>query len=120
MRKIVLAAALLAAASSQGVSAADRQCYSPADIEAEQAILFQTNVMVISSACKDTVYGEFRARNSDAIIRYQKAMIDHFRRAGSRNARATSIAGIPASPTRYRSSRERFRWRKSASRPPRC
>ena len=88
MRKIVLAAALLAAASSQGVSAADRQCYSPADIEAEQAILFQTNVMVISSACKDTVYGEFRARNSDAIIRYQKAMIDHFRRAGSRNAQS--------------------------------
>jgi len=88
MRKVVLAAALLAAASSQGVSAADRQCYSAADIEAEQAILFQTNLMVISSACKDTVYGEFRARNQDAIIRYQKAMIDHFRRAGSRNAQS--------------------------------
>ena len=88
MRKIVLAAALFAAASSQGVSAADRQCYSAADIEAEQAILFQTNVMVISSACKDTVYGEFRARNSDAIIRYQKAMIEHFRRTGSRNAQS--------------------------------
>jgi coenzyme F420-reducing hydrogenase delta subunit len=88
MRKIVLAAALFAAASAQGVSAADRQCYSAADIEAEQAILFQTNLMVISSACKDTVYGEFRARNSDAIIRYQKAMIDHFRRAGSRNAQS--------------------------------
>jgi hypothetical protein len=88
MRKIVLAAALFAAASAQGVSAADRQCFSAADIEAEQAILFQTNLMVISSACKDTVYGEFRARNSDAIIRYQKAMIDHFRRAGSRNAQS--------------------------------
>ena len=36
MRKIVLAAALFAAASSQGVSAADRQCFSAADIEAEQ------------------------------------------------------------------------------------
>jgi len=88
MRKIVLAAALLAAALAQGVSAADKQCYSAADVEAEQAILFQTNLMVISSACKDTVYGEFRARNSDAIIRYQKAMIDHFRRAGSRNAQS--------------------------------
>jgi len=88
MRKVVLAAALFAAASSQGVSAADRQCYSAADVEAEQAILFQTNLMVISSACKDTVYGEFRARNSDAIIRYQKAMIDHFRRTGSRNAQS--------------------------------
>jgi hypothetical protein len=88
MRKIVLAAALLAAASSQSVSAADRQCYSTADVEAEQAILFQTNLMVISSACKDTVYGEFRARNQAAIIQYQKAMIDHFRRSGSRNAQS--------------------------------
>ena len=40
MKKLVLAAALFAAASVQGVSAADRQCYSAADIEAEQAILF--------------------------------------------------------------------------------
>jgi hypothetical protein len=88
MKKIVLATALLAAASTQGVSAADKQCYSTADVEAEQAILFQTNLMVISSACKDTVYGEFRARNSDAIIRYQKAMIEHFRRTGSRNAQS--------------------------------
>ena len=62
--------------------------YSAADIEAEQAILFQTNLMVISSACRDTVYAEFRLRNKDAIIRYQKAMIDHFRRAGSRNAQS--------------------------------
>ena len=88
MRKVVLAAALFTAASSQGVSAADRQCYSAADVEAEQAILFQTNLMVISSACKDTVYGEFRARNQAAIIQYQKAMIDHFRRTGSRNAQS--------------------------------
>ena len=88
MKRLVLAAALLAAGSMQGVSAADKQCYSAADVEAEQAILFQTNLMVISSACKDTVYGEFRARNKDAIIRYQKAMIDHFRRAGSRNAQS--------------------------------
>ena len=88
MTKIVLAAALLAAASAQGVSAADRQCYSAADIEAEQAILFQTNLMVISSACRDTVYGEFRARNTSAILRYQNAMIDHFRRTGARNPRS--------------------------------
>jgi len=88
MRKVVLAAALLAAGSFQGASAGDNQCYSAADVEAEQAILLQTNIMVISSACKDTVYGEFRARNRDAIIRYQKAMIDHFRRAGARNAQS--------------------------------
>jgi hypothetical protein len=86
MKRLMLAAALYAAASVQGVSAADKQCYSPAAVEAEQAILFQTNLMVISSTCKDTIYAEFRLRNKDAIIRYQKAMIDHFRRTGSRNA----------------------------------
>ena len=85
MRKVVLAAAVVAAASMQMASAADRNCYSAADVEAEQAFLFQTNLMVVSSACHDTVYGEFRSRVKDAIIRYQNAMIDHFRRTGSKN-----------------------------------
>ena len=51
-------------------------------------MLFQTNLMVISSACRDTVYGEFRARNKDAILHYQNAMIDHFRRTGARNPKS--------------------------------
>ena len=59
MRRTVVAAAIFAAASLQGASAADRHCYSAVDLEAEQAIRFQTNLMVISSACRDTVYGEF-------------------------------------------------------------
>jgi hypothetical protein len=88
MRKAVLAAAVCAAASLQPASAAERSCYSPTDLEAEQAIVFQTNLMVVSSACRDLVYGEFRARNSQAIIRYQKIMIDHFRREGFRNAQS--------------------------------
>ncbi len=88
MRKVVLAAALLATASLGTASAADRNCYSAADIEAEQAILFQTDLMVTSSACRDTVYGEFRSRNKDVIIRYQNAMIDHFRRTGARNPKS--------------------------------
>jgi hypothetical protein len=88
MKKVVLAAALMAAASAVTASAADRNCYSPGDIEAEQALQFQTNLMVISSACRDTVYGEFRARNKDAIMRYQNAMIDHFRRSGARNPKS--------------------------------
>jgi len=86
MRKAVLATAIFFVASLQGASAAD--CYSPAELEAEQAIRFQTNLMVISSACRDTVYGEFRARNTAAIIRYQKTMIAHFRREGARNAQS--------------------------------
>jgi hypothetical protein len=88
MKSLVLATALVAAASVATASAADRNCYSAADIEAEQAILFQTDLMVISSACRDTVYGEFRARNKDAIIRYQNTMIDRFRRTGARNPKS--------------------------------
>lgn len=88
MKKVVLAVALVAAASFTTASAADRNCFSAADIEAEQALQFQTDLMVISSACRDTVYGEFRARNKDVIIRYQNAMIDHFRRTGARNPKS--------------------------------
>jgi hypothetical protein len=80
------AAAACLAASLQVAVAADGGCYSATDQEAEQAIVFQTNLMVVSSACRDTVYGEFRARNKDAIIRYQKIMINHFRREGYRDA----------------------------------
>jgi hypothetical protein len=88
MRKAVLAAAILAAAAFHSASAADGNCYSAVDMEAEQAIRFQTNLMVISSACRDEVYGEFRARNKYAIIRYQRIMIAHFRREGARNAQS--------------------------------
>ena len=88
MKKFVLAATLAAAASLATASAADLRCYPSADSEAEQALLFQTNLMVISSACRDTVYGEFRARNTAAILRYQNAMIEHFRRTGARNAKS--------------------------------
>lgn len=102
MKKVVLAAAIVAAASFTTASAADRNCFSAADIEAEQAILFQTDLMVISSACRDTVYGEFRARNKDAILHYQNTMIDHFRRTGARNPKSaydawqTSVANEAA------------------------
>jgi hypothetical protein len=88
MRKAVVLAAACVAASLQTASAADGSCYSASDQDAEQAIVFQTNLMVVSSACRDEVYGLFRARNKDAIIRYQKIMISHFRREGFRNAQS--------------------------------
>jgi len=88
MKTVALTAAFLAVGLVVPASAADRDCYSPADIEAEQALLFQTDLMVVSSACRDTVYGEFRARNKSAILRYQSAMIDHFRRTGARNPKS--------------------------------
>ena len=84
MKRFALAAALVAAGWGTAASAADKHCYSASDIEAEQAILYQTNLMVVSSACQDTSYATFRLHNKDAIIAYQNAMIAHFRRSGSR------------------------------------
>lgn len=85
MQKAVIAAALLAIAWALPASAAGRGCYSAKDLEAEQALLFLTNLMVVSSACQHSdAYAEFRLRNQYAIIAYQRAMIEHFRRAGYR------------------------------------
>jgi hypothetical protein len=81
MKCAVLGAALLAAAAinvAPAAAASGGSCYTPAALEAEQAIRFMTDVMVVSSACKNTVYAEFRLRNRDAIIRYQNALIAHF------------------------------------------
>jgi hypothetical protein len=64
-------------------------CYSGADIEAEQAVHFQAQLMVVSDICRDTTYGEFTQRNRDAIMGYQRQMIDHFRRAGEHRADIT-------------------------------
>jgi hypothetical protein len=86
MGKFALAAALFVAASLQAALAAN--LCSSTDREAEQALIFQTNLMVVSSACRDETYAQFRYRNKDAIIAYQRAMIAHFRRAGYRNAQS--------------------------------
>ena len=90
MKRLVVIAALGAAMAQQPGWTAEKsraakvECYSQSAIEAEQAIRFLTDVMVVSSTCQDTVYAEFRLRNRDAIMAYQKAMIAHFQGAGVR------------------------------------
>ena len=86
MKNLVVAAALVAVAGLQPSFAAEKKaarsahsaCPSASEAEAEQAIRFMTDVMVVSSACQDTVYAEFRLRNQEPIRAYQKAMITHF------------------------------------------
>jgi len=88
MKTAVMIAALIAAAALQPGMAAEKKaaekkpahsaCPSAAAAEAEQGIRFMTDVMVVSSACQDTVYAEFRLRNQEAIRAYQKTMIAHF------------------------------------------
>lgn len=83
MKKLAVAAVLVAAAMVQPASAAEKKhaakACPPAVVEAEQAIRFMTDVMVVSSACQDTVYAEFRLRNQVPIRAYQKTLITHFR-----------------------------------------
>src|SRR5438045_7718558 len=81
MKRWVVIAAFGAVLALQPASAAERargQCYTPSAIEAEQAIRFLTDVMIVSTTCQDTIYAEFRLRNRDPILAYQKAMISHF------------------------------------------
>jgi hypothetical protein len=99
----MVAAALVAAVAQQPAwaagaksSGASANCYSPSAIEAEQAIRFMTDVMVVSSACQDTIYAEFRLRNREPILAYQKAMMAHFHGAKNFDAWNTTLANQSA------------------------
>jgi hypothetical protein len=69
-------------AVSYAVPALAAPCYKQADIEAEQAIRYQTELMVLSDTCNVDYYRDFTVRNRDLIVQYQHQLIDHYRRAG--------------------------------------
>jgi hypothetical protein len=92
MKRLVLAAALLAMASFQPAVAASGGCYTQAAMEADQAIRFLTDLMVAASTCQDRTYAEFRLRNKDPIIAYQKTLIAHFHSTAKFDAWNTTLA----------------------------
>jgi hypothetical protein len=96
MKKLAIAAALAVAVGGAQAGWAASRCYSQAAIEAEQAIRYLTDLMVASTACQNTTYAEFRLRNRDAIVAYQKAMIAHFRGAPAFDKWNTVIANQAA------------------------
>ena len=99
MKKFALIAALAVAAATAQTAWAQKKdgtCYSAAAMEADQAIRYITDLMVISTACQNTTYAEFRLRNRDAIIAYQKALITHFRGAPAFDKWNTAIANQAA------------------------
>jgi len=102
MKKIVLIAALVAAVAAQPVWAAEKAqkaksgCYGPSAIEADAGIRYMTDLMIVSSVCQDTVYAEFRLRNKDTILGYQKALITHFKGAAGFDKWNTSLANQAA------------------------
>jgi hypothetical protein len=89
---IVVAVLALSVGTAQ--AAAPARCFSPSEIEAEQGILFQTELMVLSESCRDNIYVSFLQRNVEQIKAYQKRMIDHFRRSGEPRAESAFDAYV--------------------------
>jgi len=85
MKKIVLIAALLAMTLAQPGWAATKgktACMPANAAEAAQALRYMTELGIASNACSSIgIYADFRTRNRDAIVAYQKAMIAHFKGA---------------------------------------
>jgi hypothetical protein len=78
--------AILLLASCVGVAEAGPRCYLAKEIEADQAVQFQTELMVVSSTCRVTSYTDFTSRNRAAIVSYQSDLIEYFRRNGEHDA----------------------------------
>jgi hypothetical protein len=85
MKKLIAVLAL-SAMTANVAEAASTGCFLPAEIEAEQAMLFQTELMVVAEACRDPAYISFLRRNLEPVKHYQAKMIDYFRRNGERKA----------------------------------
>ncbi len=92
---MVLIAALVAAVAAQPGWAASK-CASRSEGEAEAAIRYVTDLMVVSSVCQDTVYAEFRLRNQAQIVAYQKALMAHFHGAAGFDRWNTALANQAA------------------------
>lgn len=61
-------------------------CYRVDEIEADQAVRFQTQLMVVSDSCGSPSYTEFTHRNASTLAAYQQKMIGYFRRVSGRGA----------------------------------
>ena len=72
-----------------GATAATQDCLRPAEAEAEQAIRFQTELMVVSETCHEQTYPQFLHRNRATLADYQRRMIERYRRAGAARPKAS-------------------------------
>jgi uncharacterized protein len=79
----IMSAPLVLFCIAASAAAAAQECLRPAEVEAEQAIRFQTELMVMSETCHEQIYPHFLHRNRKALVDYQKRMIERYRRAGA-------------------------------------
>ena len=86
--KFATAAAVVLLASTALAQAATKECLAPNDIEAETAVRFQAELMVMSDTCGTHTYTDFARRNRDALVDYQKQVIERFRREHQSHAEA--------------------------------
>ena len=83
----VMKAGVIAVIFAGSVSVAHAAtCYRSDEIEADQAVRFQTQLMVVSDSCGSQSYTEFTHRNASTLAAYQQKMIGYFRRVSGRGA----------------------------------
>jgi len=80
-------AALAALLASTVLSFAGTACYTATDIAAEQAMKYQTELMVYSDTCSQgNAFTNFLVHNRAAITEYQHQMEERYRSAGIHGA----------------------------------
>src|SRR3984885_469315 len=91
IRKLVTAATLLGFVlpSSAAPAATASHCFNASEIEADQAIRYQTELMVVSDTCGVDTYRNFTVHNRDQIVVYQHQLVEHFKRDGVRSPQTT-------------------------------
>jgi hypothetical protein len=89
--KLVTTATMLAFVlpSAAAPAATASHCFNPNEIEADQAIRYQTELMVVSDTCGVDTYRNFTVHNRDQIVAYQHQLVEHFKRDGVRSPQTT-------------------------------
>ena len=80
MRRAIVALLVLLVLTS-GAEAASQRCFRQSEAVADQAIRYQTEVMVISDTCRNEIYRNFSNRNREALVSYQHELMTYFRRS---------------------------------------
>lgn len=93
MKRIAAAISLALLMSSSAMAAIGPGCYTPREVEAEQALRIHSELMVIGLTCMKMPHGpamyskyqSFTQKNQRLLAEYENELISYFRRAGFDN-----------------------------------